>query len=101
MANTISQRIFDFLKNFPPYNMLPSHHLMAVSEKVNILYFQPNETVFKSGEDSKNHIYIVYKGAIQLSREENGIVKLFNKCDEETHSEFDKFLEMKSMFTPQ
>ena len=82
MANTISQRIFDFLKGFPPYNMLPKQQLMYVSEQVNILYVQPQETVFTSGEENKNNIFIVYKGAIQLSRVENGTEKLFNKCDE-------------------
>ena len=59
MANTIAQRIFDFLKGFMPYNMLPKQQLMHVPENINILYVQLQETVFTSGEENKNNIFIV------------------------------------------
>ena len=82
MINTISRRIYDFLKDFPPYNLIPANELHTLSENVSVQYFEAGQTVFNVGDSSKNHIFVVNQGAIQLCRNENGELKLYNKCDE-------------------
>lgn len=38
--NTIAERIYDFLKGFPPFDMLTNEQLLAVSKAVEIGYFE-------------------------------------------------------------
>ena len=82
MANTISRRIYDFLKDFPPYNIIPSAELHTISKNVSVQYFEAGQSVFNVGDASKEFIYVLNQGAIQLCREENGSLRIYNKCDE-------------------
>ncbi|MCB9081629.1 MAG: cyclic nucleotide-binding domain-containing protein [Lewinellaceae bacterium] len=82
MGNTIAVRIYDFLKAYPPFSLLPEDQLMAVSGGVVVQYRQPGETIFSQGEHPEAHIYVVREGAVHLLREENGTQILIDTCDE-------------------
>ena len=38
MKNTISQRVADFLKNYPPFSFLSLREINTLSEEVSIIY---------------------------------------------------------------
>ncbi len=38
--NTIAERIFDFLKDFPPFNLLSREQLLAISQAVDVIYLE-------------------------------------------------------------
>ncbi len=82
MENTIPRRVYDFLKDYPPFGLLEKKLLMQVSERVLVQYRQPKEAIFKQGDAPGTHIYVVREGAVQLFRETDGESTLVEHCDE-------------------
>ncbi|MDT0648384.1 DUF294 nucleotidyltransferase-like domain-containing protein [Zunongwangia sp. F260] len=83
MKNTISARIADFLKDFPPFSLLEEKHLLTISKEVKVIYMEKGKPVFRKGEKGHEHFYIVNKGAIDLQKiKENGEAETIDKCDE-------------------
>ena len=80
MKNAIPDRIYNFLKGYPPFSLLEKGDLKDLAAKVIIQYLQPDEIIFKEGAMPKEHIYMVREGAIQLFQEEGNI--LVEECDE-------------------
>lgn len=80
MKNIIAERIYDFLKDFPPFHVLSKNDLMVIAKNVKVIYLENEQYIFKQGEESHNHFYIVNDGAIGLCREE--FHDLVDKCDE-------------------
>ena len=80
MKNIIVERIYDFLKNFPPFHALSKNDLMVIAKNVKVIYLENDQYIFKQGDASHNHFYIVNEGAIGLYREE--FKDLVDKCDE-------------------
>ena len=68
MKNTISQRVADFLKNFPPFNGLKINDLQLLSEEINILYKEKDSIIFSEKETGHSHFYVVHKGATTCFR---------------------------------
>ena len=80
MKNTISQRVADFLKNFPPFSFLQQRDLELISEQISILYKEKDSVVFAINEETHDCFYVVHKGAVALKTHfENKILDL---CDE-------------------
>ncbi len=82
MENTIPRRIYDFLKEFPPFNLLDRDVLMRISESILVQYRQPGEVIFRQGDVPGTHIYIVREGAVHLLRESDGESRMVEQCDE-------------------
>ena len=82
MKNTISERIADFLKYYPPFDIFTSEELQLISQEVIVKYLEKDQILFKENEDAHKHFYIVHKGAMILDRVEKGISKTIDKCDE-------------------
>ncbi len=82
MQNTIPQRIFDFLKAYPPFSLMDEEDLMRVSAKVVVQYKKVGEVIFRQGDEPSAFFYIVHEGAVQLIREEEGGPLLMDECDE-------------------
>ncbi|PNQ72553.1 nucleotidyltransferase [Hanstruepera neustonica] len=80
MMNTIALRISDFLKQYPPFNMLQQDQLLAISGAVEVIYVEPENFVFKTTEPVKSVFYVVREGAIGLYREDTQ--NLVDECDE-------------------
>lgn len=80
MKNTISQRVADFLKNYPPFNGLKNSILQSLSEEVTIIYKEKDSIVFSEKEAGHDHFYVVHKGAIALAK--SGITTIVDLCDE-------------------
>ena len=77
--NTIAERIYDFLKDFPPFNMLDRNQLFSISEAVEVGYFEKDQSLFKIDQPIENHFYVVKNGAIGLYTDQGIIV---DECDE-------------------
>ena len=50
MKNTISQRVADFLKNYPPFSFLSLREINTLSEEVSIIYKEKDSIVFEENE---------------------------------------------------
>ena len=80
MKNTISHRVADFLKNFPPFNFLHQKDIETLSEQVSIIYKEKDSVVFTENEETHNCFYVVHKGAVTLRNSfKNDILDM---CDE-------------------
>ncbi|WP_299522495.1 DUF294 nucleotidyltransferase-like domain-containing protein [Winogradskyella sp.] len=77
--NTIAARIYDYLKAFPPFNVLNRKQLMAISEAVDVIYLEHQQYLFEIGQPVVNHFYVVRDGAIGLFRANDTLV---DECDE-------------------
>lgn len=80
MKNTISERIADFLKNYPPFNAMESEQLEKLSIEVVIIHKETNTIVFSQNENPHDHFYVVNKGAVSLSKV--GSSQILDICDE-------------------
>ena len=82
MKNTIAERIFDFLKNFPPFDILETEQLLKIASNVKVTYLEKNNYVFKQDEKPPDHFYFVKEGAIGLYRTTKNEQLLVDICDE-------------------
>lgn len=82
MKNTIATRIFDFLKNYPPFDILEKEQLFKISGQVKVMHFENGDYIFKESEKPKENFYVVKEGAIGLSRQMEQDTILVDICDE-------------------
>ena len=82
MKNTIVERIFDFLKNFPPFDVLEKEQLFKIASNVKVTYIEKDTFVFKQAEYPHENFYIVKDGAIGLYRTMENDQILVDICDE-------------------
>lgn len=80
MKNLISERVADFIKNYPPFNVLDSKSLFQLAEQVLIVYKEKNSIIFSVDESQHSHFYLVHKGAVTLSNPATSNILDF--CDE-------------------
>ncbi|HEX8016641.1 MAG TPA: DUF294 nucleotidyltransferase-like domain-containing protein [Flavobacterium sp.] len=78
MKNTISHRVADFLKHFPPFNLLHQKDLEKLSEQISIIYKEKDSVIFSENEKTHESFYVVHKGAIALKKNQ----KTLDMCDE-------------------
>ncbi|WP_372768862.1 DUF294 nucleotidyltransferase-like domain-containing protein [Lutibacter sp.] len=82
MKNTIAERIYDFLKNFPPFDVLEKEQLFKIASNVKVTYIEKDNFVFKQEENPHEHFYVVKDGAIGLYRTMGNEQILVDICDE-------------------
>lgn len=80
MKNTISHRVADFLKNFPPFSFLQQKDIEILSEQISIIYKEKDSVVFAENEETHNCFYVVHKGAVALRTSLHNDV--LDMCDE-------------------
>ena len=82
MKNTIAHRVADFLKRFPPFELLSKSQLLTISEAVKIKYFDKDDVVYRINDALNDHFYIIHKGAISLRNVDNDALMVVDKFDE-------------------
>ena len=82
MKNTIAERIFDFLKEYPPFNLISKETLIEISRNVEIQYFEKDQIIFDQNDAPHENFYIIYEGAIRLYRFVEDKKHKLDICDE-------------------
>jgi CBS domain-containing protein len=82
MSNTIAHRIYDFLKDHPPFSFIMKDELVDICGKIIVLYLEKGSIIFKQGEKPPPCFYVVREGAVQLFNEYNSEKILIDVCDE-------------------
>lgn len=67
MKNSIAERVRDFLKLYPPFNLLSTDKLFDIAKEVVIIYLEKGDVLFKEGTRCDNHFYIIREGAVSLT----------------------------------
>lgn len=82
MKNSIAERVYDFLKNYPPFNILKDDDLLEISKQVSIVYLEKGDTLFKKGDAFNEHFYMVRNGAItSFHTNNNNVQEIVNISD--------------------
>jgi CBS domain-containing protein len=82
MKNTIAERILDFLKTYPPFDLLSSSDLFSICEQVEVIYLEKGKFIFKQEENTHPMFYITNKGSVKLTTIENNKTNIVDICDE-------------------
>lgn len=82
MKNTIANRVHDFLKKYPPFDIIPTEELMNLSKEVVIIYMDKGRVLFKENEAPHDYLYIVKEGAIEMRQMVNDRLEMTDICDE-------------------
>ncbi|MGA9637301.1 DUF294 nucleotidyltransferase-like domain-containing protein [Flavobacterium sp.] len=82
MKNTIAERIYDFLKDYPPFNLISKVTLMDVAKNIEIQYFEKDAIIFSQDDIPHEHFYIIHQGSVRLYRFVNNEKQNLDICDE-------------------
>ncbi|MDZ7613672.1 MAG: DUF294 nucleotidyltransferase-like domain-containing protein [Flavobacteriaceae bacterium] len=80
MKNTIAERIFDFLKDFPPFQYLKKTELSSIAENIRVVYMEKDNYVFRQNDPVHPDFYVVKDGAVVLEYSEKKLIT--DHCDE-------------------
>jgi len=80
MKNTISHRVADFLKGYPPFSFLHQKDLEKLSEQISIVYKDKDAVIFAENDQTHDYFYVVHKGAVALKKSTKNTV--LDMCDE-------------------
>ncbi|MFD1163129.1 MULTISPECIES: DUF294 nucleotidyltransferase-like domain-containing protein [Hwangdonia] len=81
MKNSIAERVSDFLKNHPPFDLLDAKKLLNIAEEVVIIYLEKGDVLFKQGTSFNNHFYMVRNGGISLTYSNNNTQEVVSISD--------------------
>tara|TARA_R110002051_G_scaffold120997_4_gene194205 strand:- start:21158 stop:23068 length:1911 start_codon:yes stop_codon:yes gene_type:complete len=82
MQNTIAQRIYDFVKQYPPFNFMRKDDLLDICTRASVHYLEKDQVVFSRDENYKNIFFITQQGAIRLMRLKKEEERIVDICDE-------------------
>ncbi len=82
MSKTIIHRIYDFLKDYPPFSFIDKEILLKIASQVKVIYSEKDELIFKQGVIPEKHFYVVREGAVELYNEYETQKLLVDICDE-------------------
>lgn len=82
MKNTIAHRVYDFLKKYPPFDIIDEKNLLNLSKEVVVIYLEKGKTLFKEHDDAHDYLYIVKEGAIEMRQTMNDNSEMVDICDE-------------------
>jgi CBS domain-containing protein len=82
MSNTITERIYDFLKNHPPFSYIRKTELIPIASMVKVQYSEKGKTIFAQGDKILDQFYVVREGAVELQSNVNDKNVLVDICDE-------------------
>ncbi|NET31459.1 MAG: CBS domain-containing protein [Cyanothece sp. SIO1E1] len=82
MENAIPQRVFDSMRQYPPFSLMISTDLMHIAEKISIRFVAKDQWVFRAKDPVQKQIYFVQEGAIHMLKEDQGAAQLVEACDQ-------------------
>ncbi|MGB5943596.1 MAG: DUF294 nucleotidyltransferase-like domain-containing protein [Leeuwenhoekiella sp.] len=82
MQNTISERVADFIKRYPPFSFLNKEETSLISENVRVIYLEKGKVIYRALEKNHGQLYMVKDGAVRVFRTDNGEDQTVDICDE-------------------
>ncbi|SFZ91930.1 CBS domain-containing protein [Flaviramulus basaltis] len=81
MKNSIAERVCDFLKAYPPFDLLKYDKLLEIAEEVVIIYLEKADVLFKEGDSFNEHFYMVRNGSVSLTHTHNDTQEIVSMSD--------------------
>lgn len=73
---TISYRVADFLKKYPPFQAMDDGDVLALAGSGRVRFHERNEHILSQGEAHKHHVFVIQQGVVSLWGEGNGLFEL-------------------------
>lgn len=80
--NRIADRVYDFLKKYPPFDIIRKEDLLTIAEHVIIVYLEKGKVLFKNDDVKHDLFYIVKEGGVVLKKNELVDAEIIDICDE-------------------
>ncbi|WKN43057.1 DUF294 nucleotidyltransferase-like domain-containing protein [Tunicatimonas pelagia] len=77
-SNTIQLRVYEFLKEHPPFSYCSIDLVKKLASLTQIRYYQPEEIIFQEGDSPATHFFMVKQGAVNLLQKN----ELVDRCGE-------------------
>ncbi|GAB3828611.1 DUF294 nucleotidyltransferase-like domain-containing protein [Pontibacter rugosus] len=81
-ANAIQERVFEFLKQYPPFNLIAQEQLRQLAGQVRVQYLEPKQVLFRQGDTPHEVFYVVRQGSVRLEQGPEEARRLVDVCDE-------------------
>ncbi len=81
-TNAIQERVYEFLKQYPPFNLVEQNQLRKLASQARVLYLEPDQVLFQQGDPAQDYFYVVRQGSVVLQRVVNEKQQLVDVCDE-------------------
>ncbi len=81
-SETIALDIYNFLKRFPPFDLMSDTELNYLAESVKIKYYAEGEAITYKGDSAFDFFFVVHKGSILITELQDGEDVLIDQCDE-------------------
>lgn len=69
-GSSISVRIADFLKDYPPFQFLEIGQLRELASKSKVKFHEDGEIVFSQGQPRDQWLYVIQKGSVRVIEED-------------------------------
>jgi CBS domain-containing protein len=73
---TISYRVADFLKKYPPFQCMDDGDVLALAGSGRVRFHERNEHILSQGEAHKHHVFVIQQGVVSLWADANGCFEL-------------------------
>ena len=73
---TISYRVADFLKKYPPFHAIEDVDLLALAGRGRVRFHERHEHILSQGEAHKQFVFVIQQGVVSLWDEVNGCFEL-------------------------
>jgi CBS domain-containing protein len=73
---TISYRVADFLKKYPPFQAMEDGDLLALADHGRVRFHERHEHILSQGESHRHHIFVIQQGVVSLWSDVNGVLEL-------------------------
>lgn len=80
--NTISVRVADFLKKYPPFDVIDQEEIKRLAQEITIIYLEKGKVLFSANEPTHDYFYIVKEGAIEIKEPQDNALKMIDVYDE-------------------
>jgi CBS domain-containing protein len=77
-GSSISVRIADFLKDYPPFQYLDQAALRELASLSKVTFHEDGEIVFAQGQPRTRWLYVIQKGSVRIVEEGDGTERLID-----------------------
>jgi len=81
-ANSIVDRVADFLRKHPPFDRMAADRLARLAQGVSIRYLKPGTLLFAQGDAGSGEVHVLRQGSLELRQQEGALDRLADLCDE-------------------
>jgi len=81
MGNLITDRVAYFLKDYPPFSELAQEDLDRITQSITVRYYEPDEFVFKEGDEQTGFCFVLNKGNVKLFKAQGLGSNLVDQCE--------------------